>query len=166
MSSIRFAAGLAAAVLGLLLAVSPVARGALTSPFLYLTWERVGTGPVLAVGAAGAWDDRYVIAGPVVQVNGAYEMFYTGSPSSGGYSIGLATSSNGLHWTKDPANPVVPNGQSPAILFEGGQFRMWYTSADRSQILYVNSSDGRTWNLGARNPAVVAGSGWDASFVS
>ena len=167
MEGVRREAGfVAVAVLALALVLSTAPVSAVTSPYLTLVWTRVGTAPLIPVGPSGSWDERYVIAGPVVYANGTYNMFYTGSSSAGGYSIGRATSPDGLNWTKDPANPVIPNAQSAAVLFEGGQFRMWYTTPDRLNILYATSADGRAWNLTAPNPALVAGPGWDGAFIS
>jgi hypothetical protein len=50
--------------------------------------------------------------------------------------IGHATSRDGVHWTKDPANPVLPRGNGgswdrdgswdPFVLYENGVFKMWY----------------------------------------
>jgi hypothetical protein len=49
--------------------------------------------------------------------------------------IGQATSRDGVHWTKDPANPVLPKGTGddwdrdgwdPFVLYEKGVFKMWY----------------------------------------
>ncbi len=137
-----------------------------SDPFLTLSWNRIGNAPVLQVGPAGSWDSFYVIAGPVVVVGGIYRMLYTGSSGSGAYSIGLATSTDGLNWTKNPTNPVITYGQSPAVLYEDGQFRMWYTTPDRSSIIYATSQNGVTWNVSATNPALFAGPGWDASFIS
>lgn len=148
------------------LASAGSSRAATASPYLALAWTRVGSGPVLSPGPSGAWDSWYVIAGPVVRAQGVYEMFYTGSPGGGVYSIGLATSADGIRWTKDPANPVIPDGQSSVVLFENGQFRMWYTAAGRMEILYATSSDGRVWDGNASNPALVAGPGWDSSGIT
>lgn len=158
--------GIGTFVLALVVAWSATPAAALTSPYLGLTWARVGNGPLIPVGPSGSWDERYVIAGPVVHAQGSYDMFYTGSGSAGGYSIGLATSPDGLNWTKYAGNPVIPGGQSAAVLFEGGVFKMWFTTSSRGEILYTTSPDGRVWNLSATNPALTTGPGWDAAFIS
>ena len=78
-------------------------------------------------------------------------------PSSQDYrslQIGHATSRDGLHWTKDPANPVLPKGTAsawdregtwdPFVLHEDGVFKMWYGDGmdDHGGWGYAVSTDG------------------------
>lgn len=152
--------------LALLLVPEATSGAGLTSPYLDLAWTRVGASAVLSVGAPGAWDSNHVIAGPVIRANAAYYMFYTGSSAPGTYQIGLATSTNGVNWTKAPANPVIPDGRSAAALYENGRFELWYESSNLTQIRYATSPDGGTWNQSVANPALVAGLGWDSAAIS
>ena len=71
----------------------------------FATWT--DRGDILDAGASGAWDDQDV-SSPVVWVeNGVWKMLFEGRKSGGQQgAVGLATSNNGLTWTKDPANPV------------------------------------------------------------
>jgi predicted GH43/DUF377 family glycosyl hydrolase len=82
----------------------------------------------------------------VVRVNGVFHMYYEAwgagdrrkSPATYYLSlqIGHATSTDGIHWTKDPANPVIHDGKAgefdvsgtwdPFVLYEDGKFKMWY----------------------------------------
>ena len=82
----------------------------------------------------------------VVKVNGVYHMYYEAwgagdhdkSPDIYYHSLQIchATSTDGIHWSKDPANPVIPHGGpkdfdrggtwDPFVLFEDGKFKMWY----------------------------------------
>jgi hypothetical protein len=81
-----------------------------------ITWT-VGS-MALEVGEPGAWDDDSLSRCAVVYVpgGGAYAegwyMFYGGTDSGGGGNrgIGLARSSDGLNWTRDPANPSTALG--------------------------------------------------------
>jgi hypothetical protein len=77
----------------------------------------------------------------VIRVNGTYYLYYTGSAGDRvhGNSIGVATSQDGVHWTRaNGGSPVVwPSmGQSrdntygvgqPSILYQGGLFYLMYT---------------------------------------
>jgi hypothetical protein len=50
--------------------------------------------------------------------------------------VGHATSMDGIHWTKDPTNPVLPQGAEgqwdetgtwdPYVIYEDGLYKMWY----------------------------------------
>jgi hypothetical protein len=74
-----------------------------------LTWTRSGASPVLSAGAAGTWDAggvRY----PVVHFDGTtWRLWYQGV-GSGSLAIGLATSTDGLTWTRSGSVPVVTDG--------------------------------------------------------
>lgn len=62
--------------------------------------------PVLVPSESGAWDDNTVNQpSVVVGEDGEYMMFYSGYGTSGKTSIGMATSADGITWTKydDPA---------------------------------------------------------------
>ena len=67
------------------------------------SWEYLGT--ALEPGAFGAWDDRAIWTGSIVKADsGVWHMFYTGTNKSteNGFvqRIGVATSTDLLHWTK------------------------------------------------------------------
>lgn len=66
--------------------------------------------PVLPAGPAGAWDESGNWAPDIIEVDGVYYCYYTGSDRNNNQAIGLATSTDLLHWTKHPANPVVVPG--------------------------------------------------------
>lgn len=96
--------------------------------------------PILTIGEAGAWDSSYVAVGDVMVYEGEYHMFYNGSQNAfiDPISIGHATSPDGIHWTKDAANPIltpveVDANNSTASLFvstvriEGDTWVMYLT---------------------------------------
>lgn len=66
--------------------------------------------PVLPAGPAGAWDESGNWAPDIIEVDGVYYCYYTGSDSNNNQAIGLATSSDLEYWVKHPANPVVAPG--------------------------------------------------------
>ncbi len=72
------------------------------------TWTRQP--PVLGPGAAGAWDATGIWAPDIIEVDGIYYMFYTGSDAQNNQAIGLASSSDLQHWEKHPDNPLVAPG--------------------------------------------------------
>ena len=97
---------------------------------------------VLEVGRKGAFD-QYCVTCPSVTFNGSlYRMWYSSlyDPRMGDGGIGLATSPDGIHWTRaNDGEPVLraaeagafDDGQliAPEVHYEGGQYRMWYTGS-------------------------------------
>src|SRR5262245_56385473 len=66
--------------------------------------------PVLEPGAEGSWDAVRVAEPSVVRTDDGFLMFYTGYDDSTVARIGVATSSDGVSWTKRP-DPVFSGGQ-------------------------------------------------------
>ena len=64
--------------------------------------------PVIGLGEPGEWDDGSR-GDPSVLFDGAnYHMWFAGSNVSiSNYGFGHATSTDGVAWTMDPANPVL-----------------------------------------------------------
>lgn len=76
--------------------------------------------PVLTPGAAGAWDDQQVSAPHVSRTDDGYVMYYSGyntTQGNRGNRIGLATSNDGISWTKydDPATTEAAFADSDPI---------------------------------------------------
>lgn len=104
-----------------------------------LTWTRYDHNPVLDVGPPGSWDVFGVSTNAIVMDGGLYYMFYqTRKPSS----LGVATSSDGLTWTKYRRNPIL---QPPyfatslgfgSMLLEDGFLRYWFSLEDFSWGIY------------------------------
>ena len=105
-----------------------------------MNWTKYTNNPVLNAGPPGAWDEAFVYM-PDVHFDGTtYQMWYNGfSPTAA--RIGRATSSDGVRWTKDPANPVLDVGSPgtweskevghPRVLFDGNKLKMWYIGVDQ-----------------------------------
>jgi len=128
-----------------------------------ITWEKYEGNPVITTGGSGSWDELHLQMGHVIFDGDIYKMWYDGHGSYG-WAIGLATSPDGIHWTKDTLNsPVLTTGEtgswddfavwSPHIIKEDGAYKMWYTGhQDRMdigfyfvRIGYAESFDGITW---------------------
>jgi len=151
-------------------------------------WIKSGR-PVLRHGPTGSWDSDSVSSPSIIYNGSVYMMWYVGAKKvestgftwwmyNGIQNFGLATSPDGINWTKYSGNPVMTGGgldsyvmYSPTVLRVGNQFRMWYTCArsyaSQLQICYATSSDGTHWT---KNPSpVLNGTGfapdWDAAGV-
>lgn len=84
-----------------------------TSPD-FTTWTDVGI--VLDIGTGWEAED---VSSPVVWVEaGTFYMLYEGRASGQGGAVGLATSTDGVNWTKSPSNPVI-TGVNPSFGFNG-----------------------------------------------
>ena len=71
------------------------------------TWDDAGT--ALRRGAPGAWDDKGLATGSVIEHDGAYWMAYTGHHSGDEHMVqrvGMAFSPDLHHWEKIDENPV------------------------------------------------------------
>ena len=127
------------------------------------TWEKYEDNPVIETGGQGSWDELHLQMGHVIFEENIFKMWYDGHGSDG-WAIGLATSPDGIHWTKDILNnPVLTTGEpgswddwavwGPHIIHEDTTYKMWYSGIeDRSdigfffrRIGYSESPDGIDW---------------------
>ncbi|MCP5095362.1 MAG: hypothetical protein GY943_07415 [Chloroflexi bacterium] len=84
----------------------PRAIGRATAPAPEGPWA-VETDPILTVGSEGTWDGFGIYDATVVIIDDAYRLYYAAQEAaqSNKRAVGLATSPNGITWTKhdDPA---------------------------------------------------------------
>lgn len=139
-------------------------------------WNQNVGNPVLS---GTTWDSGGVFDPAVVRLGASsWVMYYTGASSTGTWSIGRATSTDGVTWTKTGTGPVLAPGAAgtwdstwvgaPFVMFSGSTYRMWYTgSGTFTAIGTATSTDGITWVKGS-DPVLVAGTAgaWDESGVS
>ncbi|RMF69991.1 MAG: T9SS C-terminal target domain-containing protein [Calditrichaeota bacterium] len=127
-----------------------------------VVWTRNSV-PVLTPGEAGRWDAVKVEVPDVLELpSGEYLMYYAGNDDTTevGWQIGLATSADGVHWTKHPANPVLAPGHSgafdelsalePTVVYDSDQekYYMWYTGITahlQAEIGMAESQNGVVW---------------------
>jgi predicted GH43/DUF377 family glycosyl hydrolase len=143
-----------------------------------LTWTRQSSDPVLTHGVG--WESHGVSAPSVLYdpVASQWKMWYTGRDYIGRYSIGYATSPDGITWTKYANNPVLSrsnSGQddasivSPHVLYRAGTYHMWYAGrGSNNQIFYATSSDGINWSKHPNNPVLRLGGDytWDNGEIA
>jgi predicted GH43/DUF377 family glycosyl hydrolase len=124
-----------------------------------ISWSQLA-GAVLEPGAPGAWDSSSVALGSVLWNGTSFMMWYRGSNPTAFVSgaVGLATSKDGVSWTKNSLNPVltataIDQGYiaSPYVIRLGLTYNMWYTgknakSTQFTSILYATSFDGLKWS--------------------
>lgn len=123
--------------------------------------------PVLSLGTRGAFDENGTSYPSVVRDGGRLLMYYTGwiqGVHVPWYNdLGLATSSDGLHFERISRAPAMPRGDldhigigSSHVLRDGAAWHMWFTRFDRwgsgpgdhphyYNIKHARSPDGVTW---------------------
>jgi predicted GH43/DUF377 family glycosyl hydrolase len=131
-------------------------------------WAKYSSNPVLTP-TAGSWDSAYTVSPRVLYDGKIYRMWYDGGSSSGFAGIGLATSRDGLTWTKRPDPVFAPSAQGAwdsasvslgSVLWNGTMFLMWYrgtntTTLDTGAIGLAWSKDGISWTKYVGNPVLV-----------
>ncbi len=128
-------------------------------------WTRYPGNPILTEGPSGAWDDHGATFASVIydSLAAEFRMYYHGF-SGTTHQVGLATSPDGLNWSKHPGNPVLTPGPDawdanqvrvPMVWKEGmTDYRMIYTGngSGGMQIGYATSTDGINWTKHPSNP--------------
>jgi predicted GH43/DUF377 family glycosyl hydrolase len=98
-----------------------------------ISWMKYSGNPVLTP-ESGKWDECHVYSGPLIKNESCYVTWYSGQDTSH-VRIGLATSPDGLSWSKYKDNPVldVTPGEwdslsiyAHAIVEKDGKLLMWY----------------------------------------
>ncbi len=83
-----------------------------------ITWSKSGSNPVIAL-ALGTWEDNIYCGCPLMVSATEWYMWYCAVDASAKGRMGLATSSDGITWTKYASNPVmgylVTNGVQDSI---------------------------------------------------
>jgi hypothetical protein len=138
-----------------------------------LAWDIYAGNPVLTPGAPGSWDEQEADGPTVIKDDDdTFKMWYHGCNADWtDCSIGYATSTDGVHWTKHTENPVLQGtaGQWdesgvywPRVIKNGATYEMWYYNDGK--IGHATSSDGVAWTKDTGNP--VLSEGWDGGGVS
>lgn len=116
-----------------------MAQADLSSDFSAGSWTDVSTGgPLLAPELP--WEQLCIEAPSVMKRGRKYYLFYGGAYNNVPQQIGLATSSDGLHWTRYAPQPFLPNGLPgtwnssesghPGILNAHGKTYLFYQGND------------------------------------
>jgi predicted GH43/DUF377 family glycosyl hydrolase len=134
--------------------------------------------PVLERGPRGSWDERGVADPYVIQIDGAFYMYYLGQDRARRQRLGLARSYDGVTWTKLRSNPVLELGQpgsfdeaglgEPAVWRSHGRYWMLYTGRDRNEHRRIGlafSNDGVRWTRSSEAPVFSGAEAWNAKVV-
>ncbi len=142
-------------------------------------WTKYGTTPVF--NGTMAWDSGAVNTPAVAKVGSQFVMYFSGTNGSGGYSysMGRATSLDGISWTEYSGNPVLVaqggwegNRVHPSWFSVGTNgYDLYYsggTVGTPVQVGHATSPDGLTWTEDPANPVLTPGASgsWDAWAVA
>ena len=104
----------------------------------------------------GTWEDN-LNRGSFLIVDGVWHLYYTGQ-QNGLSRIGLAKSTDGIHFIREQSNPIIVPALSfetaavmnPCVVFDSEKklFRMWYAAGENFEpdvLAYAESPDGIRW---------------------
>ena len=143
-----------------------------------INWNR-HSDPVIEPPFSPAWDQDGVLPGGVIKEDGIFKMWFNGGVGPYGYpqssslwSIGYATSSDGIHWDLLP-DLVLSHGNigtdfdelaaDASVIRTDAGYDMWYGGHSKTavsnhipqaKIGYASSSDGINWTKYHKNPVL------------
>lgn len=139
------------------------------------SWNTVGSSPVLQPSPdSTSWDSYEITLGAVIDEGGSYYMYYGGTAgqyNSSNESTGLATSSDGITWTKH-GTPVLAAAGSDyskviinTVVKMNGVYYAYYDNHPMNGayegINLATSTDGVNWENYSGNPVLKASLPWE-----
>lgn len=120
-----------------------------------INWQK-HPNPILQ---SSAYWEYQLVGSSIVKYNGSYYLYYTGR-NMPYYSVGVATSSDGINFTKYPGNPILSNTQQwesngvldASVIIENGILKMVFMNSTASGFGIATSSDGLNWTKANNNP--------------
>jgi predicted GH43/DUF377 family glycosyl hydrolase len=138
-----------------------------------INWQLGSNSPVLTHGGINSWDSYTVVTGPVLKDSTGYKMYYLGFQDENGYwHIGLATSPDGINWTKYP-DPVLYAGWDEIrllpddIIVIDNVYYLYYSIKQYPyyDIRLATSTDGINFIKSNNNPLLVADANWEGEGI-
>jgi len=137
-----------------------------------MEWIKYEQNPVLTQGPSGTWEAGEIVAVSPAKEGEVYRIWYSADNGSRVSGIGLATSLDRIHWTKNPSNPILSNGPeafdssylfAPCVLRDAQGYKMWYTGSGSGSVWTIclaTSVDGTSWTKYPANPVLTPGPDW------
>ncbi len=129
-------------------AVAAVAVGEEPFPTELTRWEPLTPQPVFSGAGPGHWDLRIRERGYVLKDGDQWRMWYTGYDGDRGglKMLGLATSTDGLTWTRSPQNPLHREHwvEDVCVVSDNGKLYM-FAEGFLDRVHLLTSADGLNW---------------------
>lgn len=121
---------------------APKAKG-----FSRSAWTQIGDGPLLKPELP--WEQDCIEAPSVVRRGDELVMFYAGAYNNAPQQIGVATSRDGIHWTRASQEPFLRHGAPGSWNESESGHPGVFTDIDGQSYLFFqgNNDKGRTWYL-------------------
>ncbi len=137
-----------------------------------INWQSKSQSAVISPGTGNAWDSYAVYPGAVIKEGSLYKMYYVGVTgySSDSY-VGLATSADGINWSKHP-EPVIAfpfrRMAVNTVLKYAGNYMLYYNFTDlrsgETGIGLITSADGLVWS-NAKDHIITIGQQWETNYL-
>ncbi len=140
-------------------------------------WLVYAKNPVMRIGSSGSFDAVGILDPFVIKDGTGYRLYYTGYNGSV-WQTGVATSPDGIKWTKYSGNPILTvrpgtwesvTSNDPKVYFTGSQYVMLYSGFNGTnyEIGLATSPDGFNWTKSPQNPILRRGpvGSWDQNSV-
>jgi hypothetical protein len=124
-----------------------VASAPLRSDYGRMQWRQLVDGTILKPELP--WERDCIEAASVMLKNGKLWMFYAGGYNNAPQQIGVAVSTNGIHWTRVYDQPFLANGARGSWNSSESGHPGIFTDTDGTHHLFFqgNNDQGRTWYL-------------------
>jgi arylsulfatase A-like enzyme len=124
-----------------------VASAPLKSDFSRDTWRQLSDAPILRPELP--WETRCIEAASIIRRGDRLVMFYAGGYNNDPQQVGVATSRDGVSWTRLFNEPLLPNGAPGEWnASESGHPGIFEDDDGRTYLFFQGNKDkGRTWFL-------------------
>jgi sucrose-6-phosphate hydrolase SacC (GH32 family) len=115
----------------------------------FVAWTPIAENPVFTGTGRDTWDRKIRERGYIlVDDDATYHLWYTGyaGDRQSTMSLGHATSRDGIHWERDPGNPIFSESwvEDMCVVRRGGSYFM--VAEGKNDIAHLlTSADGRKW---------------------
>lgn len=127
-----------------------VASAPLTTNFNREQWTQLTDAPILK--PEYPWEGECVEGASIVQYKDTLYMFYAGAYNNKPQQIGVAKSTDGIHWKRLSNKPFLTNGDPGTWNYsESGHPHLFKDANGRTYLFYQGNNDnGKTWFLSQR----------------
>jgi len=99
------------------------------------------------LASQGGWEGNSISSPGIFKDSGTYYLFYAGN-GNGVWKMGLATSSDGVTWTRCGNNPIITSGVGASLIKKDGEYYLFYLSPNGTTLFTTASLNGCTTDWG------------------